>query len=77
MPNASTVEIAIYDILGNEVKTFSISTQSAGKQSIVWDGTNCYNEHSASGIYLYHFRAVSLEGKQEAFEKTAKLLLLK
>ena len=77
LPQTSAIEIDIFDLLGNKIKSFSSSAQSAGKQGIVWDGTNNNNEQVSSGIYFYHFKAVSLEGKDEVFEKTAKLLLLK
>ncbi len=77
LPRTSNVEIIIYDILGNKVKSFNISSQNAGKQHVVWNGTNSNSQQVASGIYLYHFKAMPLEGKNEIFEKTAKLLLLK
>ncbi len=77
LPRTSNVEIIVYDILGNKIKSFNISSQNAGKQHVVWNGTNGNNQQVASGIYLYHFKAMSLEGKNEIFEKTAKLLLLK
>jgi flagellar hook assembly protein FlgD len=73
----SSIEVEIYDILGNKIKSFSIPSQSAGLQNIIWNGRNDQNKQVASGIYLYHFKAVSLEGKNEVFEKSAKMLLLK
>ncbi|NOG98239.1 MAG: T9SS type A sorting domain-containing protein [Ignavibacteriae bacterium] len=77
LPRASAVTITIFDILGNKIRSISNSSQSAGIQSIVWNGTNNNNSQVASGLYLYHFKAVSLEGKNEIFESTGKLLLLK
>jgi tetratricopeptide (TPR) repeat protein len=77
LPRMSDVELKIYDILGHEVKSFFISSQSAGTQNIVWNGTNNVNEQVSSGIYLYRFRAISREGKNEVFEKSAKLIMLK
>ncbi|MEJ2616628.1 MAG: FlgD immunoglobulin-like domain containing protein, partial [Ignavibacteriaceae bacterium] len=77
LPKISSIEIEIYDILGHKVKEFYITSQSAGTQSVIWNGTNNNNEKVSSGIYLYHLKAISLEGKQDVFEKTAKLLLLK
>ena len=77
LPRISDVELKIYDILGHEVKSFVISSQSAGTQNIVWDGTNNYNEHVSSGIYIYRFKAISREGKNEVFVKSAKLIMLK
>ena len=77
LPRTSDVEVKIYNILGHEVKSFLISSQSAGTQNIVWNGTNNYNEQVSSGIYIYRFKAVSQEGKNETFEKSAKLVLMK
>ena len=57
LPRMSDVELKIYDILGHEVKSFFISSQSAGTQNIVWNGTNNYNEQVSSGIYIYRFKA--------------------
>ena len=77
LPRNSSIEIEIFDILGNKIRSFTIPVQSAGRHGIVWNGTNNSNEQVSSGIYLYHFKAVSVEGKNETFEKTAKLLLMK
>jgi len=77
LPNASSVEITIYDIIGNMIRDFTISYQTAGQHSILWNGTNRNNEQVASGIYLYHFNAVSLADKNNKFEKTAKMILMK
>ena len=77
LPRMSDVELKIYDILGNEVKSFFNSSQSAGTQNIIWNGTNNNNEQISSGIYIYKFKAVSQEGKSEVFEKSAKLILMK
>ncbi len=77
LPRMSDVELKIYDILGNEVKSFFVPSQSVGTQNIVWNGSNNYNEQVSSGIYIYRFKAVSREGKSEVFEKSAKLIMLK
>ena len=77
LPRMSDVELKIYDLLGNEVKSYFIPSQSAGTQNIFWNGRNNFNEQVTSGIYIYRFRAVSREGKNEVFEKSAKLIMLK
>ena len=76
LPFQSSVELIIYDIMGREVKSFNPSSQSAGYQSIVWDGRNELGNWVASGIYLYRISIKSLENS-ETFIKTAKLMLLK
>jgi len=41
-----------YDILGHEIRTLVNSNQSAGKHSVVWDGTTDTGEPVVSGIYF-------------------------
>jgi photosystem II stability/assembly factor-like uncharacterized protein len=77
LPNISGVELRIYDLLGEEVKSFIFPSQSAGVQNIIWNGTNNRNEQVVSGIYIYRIKAISLEGKREVFEKSAKMIFLK
>ena len=76
LPYQSSVELVIYDIIGRVVKSFNISSQSAGYQSIVWDGRNEIGNSVASGIYLYRVSIKSLENNK-TFVKTAKLMMLK
>jgi photosystem II stability/assembly factor-like uncharacterized protein len=77
LPRISDVELKIYDLLGNEINSFFISSQPSGTHSMLWDGTNNFNVPVASGIYLYIFRAMSVEGKREVFEKSSKMIYLK
>ncbi len=77
LPYQSEIELIVYDIIGREVRTFKNLLQSAGSQNLFWDGRNNYGETLASGIYLYRIKAKSLEGNNEVFEKSAKLILLK
>ncbi len=77
LPFNSRVELNIYDVTGKLVKSLKLTDQSAGHQSIVWNGTNEQGTLVSSGIYLYRFKAVSLEGNGKVFEKSAKMLLVK
>jgi tetratricopeptide (TPR) repeat protein len=77
LPELSKVEITIYDVLGREVRTFDISSQSAGRQFVTWDGRDNEGEEVASGVYLYHFKAVSLEKDNKVYETSAKMIMLK
>ena len=76
LPYQSDVEIIVYDILGREVRSFVIPTQSAGYQNVLWDGRNENGVQVSSGIYLYRLNIKSLENN-EVFVKTAKLMMLK
>jgi len=66
----SQVNITVFNLLGQEVKTLENGPQSAGVYETTWDGTNQTNERVASGIYFYRIKA------GENIE-TRKMLLLK
>lgn len=70
LPRDSKVEITIYNILGQRVKTLLNEHQQAGYKSIVWDGTNQKGKEVASGIYFYRIQAGD-------FVQAKKMLLLK
>jgi hypothetical protein len=53
IPKQGDVEIRIFNITGELVKTFINSSQPAGKYSVVWDGKNNEGQQVASGVYLY------------------------
>ena len=74
LPFESTTQVAIYDMQGRLVRQFASATQSAGYQSVVWNGTNQSGAPVASGMYIYKVTATS--AKQQ-FEKAAKMILLK
>jgi flagellar hook assembly protein FlgD len=76
LPQPSSVKVIIYDMLGREIKLFSFTTQSAGHQKVVWDGTDYHGNPLSSGIFVYRILATSqLDGK--IFDKSAKMILLK
>jgi len=65
LPQASDVQITIYDLLGKEVTTLLSETQDAGFKSVQWDATEV-----SSGLYFYQVRAGE-------FVQTRKMVLLK
>ena len=70
IPVDNHVELKIFNILGQEVKTLVNEGRDAGLYSVKWDGTNSAGEETANGIYIYMIKA----GK---FTNTKKLILLK
>jgi parallel beta-helix repeat protein len=76
LPYESEIEIRIYDIMGREIISFDL-TQTQGYHNLYWDGKNNNNGIVSSGIYIFRIKAKSLEGNNEVFEKSAKLMLLK
>ena len=67
---AGPVDLAIYNLLGQRVRTLVQETQAAGSYQVVWNGRNDKGALVASGIYLYR-----LSSAQEV--QVRRLLLLK
>ena len=70
LPENSLVEIFIYNILGQKVKTLVNNYLQAGNHTIVWNGMNDYDQQLSTGIYLCFIKAGE-------FKAINKLLLLK
>ncbi|MBD3402455.1 T9SS type A sorting domain-containing protein, partial [candidate division GN15 bacterium] len=70
LPRAARVRVAVYNIAGQLVTTLVDEYQAAGRQAVVWDGTNFAGARVASGIYFS-----SLE--TNATSSLRKMVLLK
>ncbi|MCB0832307.1 MAG: cadherin-like domain-containing protein [Bacteroidetes bacterium] len=64
------LKLAVYNLLGQQVKVLKSGQQLAGSYKVVWDGKNERGETVASGIYFY--RMVT-----RSFVRTQKMILLK
>ena len=53
IPEEGKVELSIYNIKGQKVKTLVNKTQLSGEHTVVWNGTNKHNKRVASGVYFY------------------------
>lgn len=65
LPRQGYVEICVYDMLGQKVRTLVSEHQVAGNYQIEFDGSNL-----ASGVYFYEIRSSD-------FSKTKKMVLMK
>jgi len=70
LPKATNVYIAVYDMLGQKIRTLVDENQTSNYYTIQWDGLNESGGKVASGVYLYRIEA-------DTFIKTNKMLLLK
>ncbi len=57
LPEAGNVQLVIYNILGQKVRSLVSEDMKPGFKSIVWDGSNDLGVKVASGIYIYQIRA--------------------
>jgi flagellar hook assembly protein FlgD len=64
------VNISIYDLGGQLVKTLVNSKQSSGNSSIQWNSTNNDELPVSAGLYFYTIQAGD-------FRQTKKMVLLK
>ncbi|MCK4358759.1 MAG: T9SS type A sorting domain-containing protein [Candidatus Cloacimonetes bacterium] len=70
VPEETFVEIAIYNILGQRVKTLVNSNKDAGNHSEIWNGEDENNNLLPSGIYFYKITT-------DKYSKIKKLIRLK
>ncbi|MCK5052174.1 MAG: T9SS type A sorting domain-containing protein [Candidatus Cloacimonetes bacterium] len=71
IPEESKVELSIYNIKGQKIKSLLSDQISAGEHSIVWNGEDASGKIVSSGVYLYK---LNVNGKTEIVKKC---LLLK
>ncbi|KPL04607.1 MAG: hypothetical protein AMJ90_00090 [candidate division Zixibacteria bacterium SM23_73_2] len=70
LPENYHVNLSVYNILGQKVKTLVDTKKQAGFHSVLWDGKDHRGEDVATGIYFYKI-------KTEEFSQTKKMLLLR
>ena len=71
LPQAADVELTVYNVFGQVVRTLVAEYQSAGRYAVEWDATNDSGHSLSSGMYLYRLQA------GEEFLEVKKMLLLK
>ncbi len=57
LPEASSVKLVVYNVLGREVKTLLQGELGAGDHEALWDGTDSSGLRVPSGSYLYRLEA--------------------
>jgi hypothetical protein len=70
LPEASSVRLEIFDLLGRKVRTLVNANQPADNYAVLWDGKDDNGVNAPSGVYFYRLRA----GR---FEQSKKLILMK
>ena len=75
LPEASSVSLTIYDIMGREVRSWVLQ-ESAGYRQVVWDGKDHSGRLAPAGIYITRIVAASAES-DERFTTSRKMVLMK
>ena len=71
LQEADQVRLAIYNLLGQQVRTLVNQNQISGSHTVVWDGRNDAGEVVTSGMYFYKLKVGG------AFIATRKMVLLR
>ena len=70
LPNEEDIELVIFNIKGQKVKTLYSGIVEEGKHTMIWNGKNTNNKLVSSGIYFYKL-------KTNNKELTRKMLMMK
>ncbi|MFQ5499165.1 MAG: PKD domain-containing protein [Candidatus Zixiibacteriota bacterium] len=70
LPKAGTVELAVFNLLGQKIKTLAGGFMEAGEHEVAWDATSDDGSTVSTGIYFYRLQA-------DGFVQTRKMVLMK
>ncbi len=70
LPTTGNVELIVYNVAGQKIRTLMNEQQDTGYHQIQWDGKNEEGMQIPSGVYLYQLRI-------DEFVQTKKMLMLK
>ena len=71
LQQADDVELAVYNLAGQQIMTLAQGPRNAGSYTLRWDGRDEAGRELASGMYLYRLQA----GKKRV--ETRKMLLIR
>ena len=70
LPQVTDATLTIYNMMGQKIRTFSMSSLPAGYHTVTWNATNDYGQQVSAGVYLYQLQT-------KGFARTKKMILLK
>jgi hypothetical protein len=74
LPNRTNVELKIFNVLGQHIKTLVNEEQNRGQKKVIWNGLNDNNQNVSAGVYFIYLKA---ENKGEESIQFKKCILLK
>ena len=66
--------LVIFDLLGNQVRLYTMGKLKAGLHTVVWNGSDEMGQSVASGIYFYRLTA---KGNDSNFTAIKKMIFVK
>jgi len=77
LPHQSNVTLAVYSLLGQEVRSLASGVQNAGSYRVTWNGKDNNGAQMSSGVYFFRLYAQPLDGNAQPIVRTNKMMLLK
>jgi len=77
IPAEGEVEVAVYNAVGEKVRTFTMGIQSPGYHTIRWDGTDDRGAGVASGLYFYRLTARAAGGDARTYSDARGMVFMK
>ena len=75
LPEASTVSLKVFNVLGQEVATLASGTMSPGYHSMEWNARDRAGRPVRAGMYFYRMDATGL--KTGTFHQLRRMVLIK
>ncbi|MBT3602410.1 MAG: T9SS type A sorting domain-containing protein [Candidatus Latescibacteria bacterium] len=57
LPEAADVDVAVYNLVGQRLRTLIKEHKAPGRYQVVWDGKDDADRDVSSGVYFYRYRA--------------------
>jgi hypothetical protein len=70
LSEACRAKLEVFNVLGQQIRTLVDEYQTAGLNSVTWDGRDEWGDEVSAGVYFYRLSA-------EGFSATKKMVLLK
>ncbi|MBD3376267.1 T9SS type A sorting domain-containing protein [candidate division KSB1 bacterium] len=70
LPKSSFIDLAVYNAIGQKIRTLSYGEQPAGRYQVMWDGRDDQGISQPSGIYFYQI-------KTSEWNATRRMLMIK
>jgi hypothetical protein len=77
LPERSRVRLALYNVLGQVVKTLRDDLESAGHRSFEWNSTDGAGNLVSSGVYFCRLEAAGTASSSKTFVQVKKMLLIR
>ena len=71
LPKSGSVQLTIYNLMGQHIRTLVNAYQPTGTYQVKWDGRDESGTHVSSGIYFYQLKA------QNDFIETKKMMMMR